>query len=117
VAFRTGTGSKLSATEGQSHVVFEADDFDAGRPGWSAVVNGDAQAVYEDAEIEAQDRLGLDSWADDADRPFWIRIRPESVSGRIITGHGSPSVGDVPGPSGSAPRDDAALHLGVPATT
>ena len=112
VAFRTAAGSKLSAIEGQSHVVFEADDYDAGRrAGWSVVVNGHAQVVYEDAEIEALDRLGLDSWADQADRPLWIRIRPESVSGRLITGHGSPSVGEVPVPRGSARRDGTALQV------
>ena len=31
VAFRTAAGSKLSAAEGQTQVVFEADDYDAGR--------------------------------------------------------------------------------------
>jgi hypothetical protein len=75
------------------------------------VVNGYAQAVYEDAEIDALDRLGLDSWADEADRPFWIRIRSESVSGRIITGHVSPGGGEVTRPRGSAARDDTALQV------
>jgi uncharacterized protein len=112
VAFRTATGSKLSAAEGQSHVVFEADDYDAGRRvGWSVVVKGYAQAVYEDAEIDALDRLGLDSWADQADRPFWIRIRPESVSGRLITSHGSSGIGEAPLPRGSAQRDDTTLQV------
>ena len=99
VAFRTASGSKLSAAEGQSHVVFEADDYDAGRrAGWSVVINGDAQVVYDDAEIESLDGLGLDSWADEKDRPCWIRIRPESVSGRLITGHRTPAVSDVSAP-------------------
>ncbi len=112
VAFRTATGSKLSAAEGQSHVVFEADDYDAGRrTGWSVVVHGQAQAVYEDAEAEALDRLGLDSWADEAGRPCWIRIRPQSVSGRLITGHGTPVVGDVPQPGGSVPSGDTAPRV------
>jgi hypothetical protein len=111
VAFRTAIGSKLSAAKDQSHVVFEADDYDAGRrAGWSVVVKGYAQAVYEDAEIEALNRLGLDSWADQADRPYWIRIRPESVSGRIITSHGSPGVRELL-PRGSAPRNHTALQV------
>ena len=29
-------------------------------------------------------RLGLRPWVSDTDRPFWIRIRPASVSGRRI---------------------------------
>jgi uncharacterized protein len=111
VAFRTAAGSKLSAAEGQPRVVFEADDYDAGRrAGWSVVVNGHAEVVYEDTEIEALDRLGLDSWADEADRPFWIRIRPESVSGRRITSHGAPGFVQAPS-SASAPRDDTALQV------
>jgi len=112
VAFRTAAGSKLSAAEGQSQVVFEADDYDAGRrAGWSVLVNGYAQAVYDDAEIEVLDRLGLDSWADQADPAFWIRIRPESVSGRLLTSYGAPGVGEVPVSSGSASRDDTALQV------
>jgi uncharacterized protein len=112
VAFRTATGSKLSAAQGQSRVVFEADDYDARhRVGWSVLLNGRAQVVYEDAEIDALDRLALDSWADEADRPFWIRIRPESVSGRRISNHGSPGVSQVPLPRGSAPSDDTALQV------
>ncbi|HUA42247.1 MAG TPA: pyridoxamine 5'-phosphate oxidase family protein [Streptosporangiaceae bacterium] len=115
VAFRTAIGSKLSAAEGQSNVVFEADDYDPGRrAGWSVVLNGHAQLVYEDAEIEALDRLGLVSWADQASQPFWIRIRPESVSGRLITSHGSlgsQSAGEVPLPRGTALRDDTPLQV------
>ena len=111
VAFRTATGSKLSAAEGQSNVVFEADDYDAGRrAGWSVVVTGQAEVVYEDAEIDTLDALGLDSWADDADQAFWIRIRPESVSGRLITSHGS-SGAEPPTPHGLAPRDDTPLQV------
>ena len=112
VAFRTAAGSKLSAAEGQSHVVFEADDYDARcRAGWSVVVNGYAQAVYEDAEIEALDRRGLDSWVDQADRPFWIRIRPESVSGRVITSHAPARFDEVTLAHGSAARDDTAPQV------
>ncbi len=113
VAFRAATGSKLSAAEGQSHVVFEADDYDAGRrAGWSVVVSGHAQVVYEDAEIEALDRLGLDTWADKPGRPCWIRIRPESVSGRLITSHQPPGAGEGPLQCGQAPQDgDTALQV------
>jgi uncharacterized protein len=112
LAFQAAPGSKLSAAEGQSRVVFEADDYDAGRrTGWSVMVNGLAEVVYEDAEIEALNRLGVDSWADEADRPFWIRIRPLSVSGRLITSHASPGVVEVPPPRGSALRDHTALRV------
>jgi uncharacterized protein len=89
VFFRTTHGSKLAAADSESVVVFEADDYDeAKRTGWSVVLNGHAEAVYEDAEIRPLDNLGLEPWPDGVDRPFWVRIRPVSVSGRLIPAHG-----------------------------
>jgi nitroimidazol reductase NimA-like FMN-containing flavoprotein (pyridoxamine 5'-phosphate oxidase superfamily) len=83
--FRTAHGSKLSAAEGQNVVAFEADDYDArSRSGWSVLVNGRACAIYEEPEIQRLVRLGLRPWVGAADRPFWIRIHPTSISGRRI---------------------------------
>ncbi len=115
VAFRTCAGSKLSAADGQSRVVFEADDYDQGRhAGWSVIANGNAQVVYDDAEIETLNRRGLDPWVSDPARPFWIRIRPASVSGRLITSRGSHGPGQMPPERGRMPaadHDDAALQV------
>ena len=81
--FRTARGSKLSAAEGQDLVAFEADGYDERtKSGWSVLVNGRAHAVYDEAEIQRLSRLGLHPWVTAADRPFWIRIRPASISGR-----------------------------------
>ena len=81
--FCTARGSKLSAAEGQNLVAFEADGYDERtKSGWSVLVNGRAQAVYEDVEIERLSRLGLHPWVTAAERPFWIRIRPTSINGR-----------------------------------
>src|SRR5215469_12962091 len=56
--FRTARGSKLSAAEGQNVVAFEADGYDERtQAGWSVLVNGRAQAVYDDAEIQRLSRL------------------------------------------------------------
>ena len=83
--FRTARGSKLSAAEGQNVVAFEADGYDERtRTGWSVLVNGRAHAVYEEPEIQRLSRLGLHPWVSAADRPFWIRIRPATISGRRI---------------------------------
>ncbi len=88
--FRTARGSKLSAAEGQNVVAFEADDYDERtRSGWSVLVNGRAHAIYEEAEIQRLGRLGLRPWVSAADRPFWIRIRPTTISGRRIPGPGA----------------------------
>jgi nitroimidazol reductase NimA-like FMN-containing flavoprotein (pyridoxamine 5'-phosphate oxidase superfamily) len=81
--FCTARGSKLSAAEGQNLVAFEVDGYDERtQSGWSVLVNGRAQAVYEDAEIQRLSRLGLHPWVTAVERPFWIRIRPTSISGR-----------------------------------
>jgi uncharacterized protein len=81
--FRTARGSKLAAAEGQNVVAFEVDHYDERtRSGWSVVVNGRAHAIYEEAEIQRLSRLDLRPWVSAADRPFWIRIHPTSISGR-----------------------------------
>ena len=87
--FCTTRGSKLSAAEGQNLVAFEADDYDERtQSGWSVLVNGRAQGVYEDAEIERLSRLGVHPWVTAVERPFWVRIRPTSISGRRTPGPG-----------------------------
>jgi uncharacterized protein len=81
--FRTARGSKLSAAEGQHLVAFEADGYDErSQTGWSVLVNGRAHAIYEETEIRRLSCLGLRPWVSAEDRPFWIRIRPTSISGR-----------------------------------
>ena len=81
--FRTARGSKLSAAEGQSLVSFEADEYDEQtQTGWSVLVTGRAEVVYDEAEVERLSQRGLHPWATAVERPFWIRIRATSVSGR-----------------------------------
>ena len=91
VVFLAAQGSKLTAAEQQDLVSFEADDYDEGtRAGWSVLVTGRAAVVYDEAETERLSRLGLRPWASGVEHPFWIRIRPTSVTGRRIPG-GSPA--------------------------
>lgn len=83
LVFQTARGSKLSAAGGRNLVTFEADDYDQQtRSGWSVVVTGRAEVIYEDAEIQRLSRLGLQPWVTAVERPFWIRIRANAVSGR-----------------------------------
>ena len=73
----------MSAAEGQNLVAFEADGYDERtRSGWSVLVNGRAEEIYEEAEIRRLSSLGLHPWVTAVDRPFWVRIRPTSISGR-----------------------------------
>jgi uncharacterized protein len=81
--FRTAPGSKLSAAEGQNLAAFEADHYDEQtRTGWSVLVIGRAEVVYDEAEVQRLNRRGLHPWVTAVQRPFWIRIRANSVSGR-----------------------------------
>ena len=83
VVFRTDRGSKLSAANRRDHVAFEADDYDPRtRTGWSVLVKGRAEVIREDAQIQRLSHLGLYPWVTAADRPYWIRIHPTSVTGR-----------------------------------
>lgn len=85
VVFRAARGSKLSAAENQDLVSFEADAYDPScRSGWSVLVNGRAEVIYDDAEVVRLSRTGLQPWAAATERPFWIRIRPAAVTGRRI---------------------------------
>ena len=88
VIFRTGSGSKLSSVGSKNPIGFEADQYDARtRSGWSVVISGFTEVVESDAEIERFERLGLQSWGGAAaGDPYWVRIRPTSVTGRRTPG-------------------------------
>ncbi len=81
--FRTARGSKLSAAGGQNLVAFEADEYEEQtQSGWSVLVTGRADVVYEEAEVQHLNRLDLHPWVSAIEHPFWIRILPTSVTGR-----------------------------------
>jgi nitroimidazol reductase NimA-like FMN-containing flavoprotein (pyridoxamine 5'-phosphate oxidase superfamily) len=85
VVFHTAYGSKLAAAAKNDSVAFEVDHYDpVARVGWSVLITGKADLVLEDAEIGRLDRLGLHPWGTRLATPYWIRIRPTSVTGRRI---------------------------------
>ena len=87
VVFRTAAGSKLSAAKDGDLVAFEADSYDdLDRSGWSVVVSGFAEVIDDDTETGRLSSLGLHPWSTAVEHPFWIRIRPASVSGRRTPG-------------------------------
>ena len=88
VIFRTGPGSKLSSLTNKNLVGFEADTYDpATKSGWSIVISGFTELVESDDELRRLNDLGLRSWArPEEDVPTWIRIRPNSVTGRRTPG-------------------------------
>ncbi len=91
VVFRTAPGSKLSAAEGQNRAAFEADYYnEQTQAWWSVLANGRAEVVDAEADIDrlslSLSRLGVYPWVTAVRHPFWIRIRPASVSGRRTSG-------------------------------
>ena len=87
VAFRTAYGSKLSTAEGQNLATFEADHYDEQtQSGWSVVVTGRAEIVEAEADVQRLGRRGLHPWVTAVQHPFWLRIRPTSITGRQTPG-------------------------------
>ncbi|WP_067472126.1 pyridoxamine 5'-phosphate oxidase family protein [Actinomadura hibisca] len=84
IVIRTSASSRLAVAARNAVVAFEADEYDAvTRSGWSVVVVGHARPVTGAAELAALGDLPLSPWIDEADSLF-LRIRPETVSGRRI---------------------------------
>lgn len=85
VVFRTTAGTKLSAA-GQEAVSFEIDHFDrSARTGWSVLVTGRLEEVtpYDAEALDRVTRLPVEPWAG-GERPHWMRLVPQRVSGRRI---------------------------------
>ncbi|HEX6920523.1 MAG TPA: CBS domain-containing protein [Actinomycetes bacterium] len=87
VVFRTTWGSKLHVSEDSGPVAFEVDGYDQNlETGWSVLVKGTMSVVYDEADTERYERLGVRGWAGLGEPSFWVRIRPEEITGRGITG-------------------------------
>ncbi|MFF4399565.1 pyridoxamine 5'-phosphate oxidase family protein [Streptomyces sp. NPDC001480] len=86
VLLRTSAASELADAVDGTVVAFEADEVDAARrAGWSVVVTGRATVVTDPAEQRRLTRTGPRSWAP-SPREVFIRIHPELVTGRELTG-------------------------------
>lgn len=86
IVFRSTSGTKLDAAQKAAPVAFEVDDWDAAtRRGWSVVVRGTAEAVYDEDEVATYESSGSAPWMDAAADGTWIRILATDVSGRRLT--------------------------------
>lgn len=85
VVFRTQAGSKMDVAVASGNVAFEVDGWDDGtQTGWSVLVKGTAEVVYDAEDTARYDRLRLRTWADQAGSGQWVRIRPVEITGRDI---------------------------------
>lgn len=85
VVFRTNAGTKLAAAA-LGHVAFEIDGAkEETREGWSVIVQGVGYEVTTSLDLQSEQlrRLDLQPWVP-GDRPHWIRIVANSVTGRRL---------------------------------
>jgi uncharacterized protein len=91
IVFRTAPGSKLTAVTRGRHVAFEIDGANAlAHTGWSVVVTGKAEEVTDTEELARMRQLPLTPWAD-GDKPHWIRVPIEHVTGRRVVHTAGPA--------------------------
>ncbi len=83
--FRSTWGAKLETAVSGHVVALEADSVDrAARRAWSVLVKGPAAVEYDDAVIARCEALGVERWVRDASESFWVRVTPETVTGREV---------------------------------
>lgn len=88
IVFRTAADSPIRAAAHSDRVSFEVDHIDdAMRQGWSVLASGSAREVGAGEELRALGQLGVEPWAGD-DRSVYLRIEPDTVTGRRIEGPG-----------------------------
>lgn len=85
VVFRSAAGAKVDAALHGAAVGFEIDAWDDElHTGWSVLVEGRAEEVFDPDQLEELEALGLRPWADHADRNRWVRVIAEEITGRHI---------------------------------
>lgn len=85
LVFRTADGTKLTAAVG-GRVAFEVDSHDpASGQAWSVVIKGVATEITKLYDVVDALGLPLSAWHADA-KPRFVRIEPESISGRRYEG-------------------------------
>jgi hypothetical protein len=87
VVVRTDESTRLYAARG-SRVAFECDDIDTlYHTGWSVIVKGRAVEVLDPRELSRLHRLPLGAWCP-GPKPVFLRISPQTITGRRIPQHG-----------------------------
>lgn len=87
IVFSTAEGSKLHTAlrKPGAKVAFEVDRYDREtRRGWSVLAKGTLHPVLEKTRSGRLDREGPEAWADAIERPQWLRVAVDDISGRRI---------------------------------
>jgi hypothetical protein len=92
VVFRVGPGTKLAAATAGTVVAFEVDHHDPnGSLGWSVLVQGRAEEIFDPEELAQAERFSLHSWALNGSADHYVRIRPTMIAGRRFGPAGWPN--------------------------
>ena len=84
IVFRARSGGILDASRGSALIAFEIDGFDAAsKTGWSVIVRGTSETVTDAREVERLRESRLAPWPS-GDRPNYIRVQPQEISGRRV---------------------------------
>jgi uncharacterized protein len=87
IVFRSDDGSKVSGASSGFRMSFEIDGIDEVlHTGWSVIVNGVGREVVDGTERARLRNLALEPWAS-GPKEHWIRIRPETITGRRVARH------------------------------
>ena len=85
VVFRTASGITLDAATRRRPMAFEVDGYDEDtRSGWSVLLRGHADLETDEEVLARLEEADLHPWADEIERPHWVRIIPSEISGRRI---------------------------------
>lgn len=83
--FRSTWGSKLYRASAEGLVALEVDDVDEEtKQAWSVVLKGRAVLEYDDEAVARYETLGVPAWLGDDTETFWVRVVPDSVTGREL---------------------------------
>jgi uncharacterized protein len=83
IVFRTSFGTLLDAAHNQA-VVFEVDGTDEDtHTGWSVIVHGKAEEIWQPEELDRVRELPLEPWAG-GERDHYLRVFPTAMSGRRV---------------------------------
>ncbi|MGO1319005.1 MAG: pyridoxamine 5'-phosphate oxidase family protein [Galactobacter sp.] len=82
VVFRTAEGNKLVELTLSDEVLFEVDSY-TDTDAWSVIVRGSAKQLQTEAEIDAAETLGLETFAPTVKRNF-VRITANQITGRAF---------------------------------
>lgn len=89
ILFVSVPGTKLEATLRQPGVPasFEVDDYDGdAHTGWSVVIRGHLHPILDLVDVASLEIRGRASWLDSRHARNWVRLVPDRIEGRRLTG-------------------------------